>query len=135
MHHIPLDALEMYALGRESEHDVSAIEEHLLICPACREKVGELMEFGGLMRDALINVTSKLLEAHDTSEGTIRLFVRAFEDRWAATMTGTTISGGIIAQSRAEAIAGIWDTFWRMFPEHRCTEKCVGSDTQRLACS
>ena len=35
--HITAEALELYALGRLSEPEGAAVEEHLLICEHCQE--------------------------------------------------------------------------------------------------
>jgi hypothetical protein len=44
------DALELYALGRLPEPQVAVVEEHLLICGACQERLDEVEAFALAMR-------------------------------------------------------------------------------------
>lgn len=46
------DALEEYALGLLPEEQVAEIEEHLLICPDCQQRLQETDEFIAVMREA-----------------------------------------------------------------------------------
>jgi hypothetical protein len=39
------EAWEAYALGMPSEGDSLSLEEHLLICPACQDKLAEVDEY------------------------------------------------------------------------------------------
>jgi hypothetical protein len=48
------DQLENYALGRLSDSELPAIEEHLMVCAGCRERVDRMEEFALGMRDALL---------------------------------------------------------------------------------
>ena len=47
------DRLEQYALGRLPGADLIALEEHLLICDACRERLDDIGAFAIGMREAL----------------------------------------------------------------------------------
>jgi anti-sigma factor RsiW len=47
------DRLELYALGRLSDSDVIEIEEHLLFCDACRERLDQTARIAVAFRDAL----------------------------------------------------------------------------------
>lgn len=47
------DALELYALQRLAEEDEAPLEEHLLICEKCRNRLEEMDEFVAAMRAAL----------------------------------------------------------------------------------
>lgn len=47
------DQLELYAQGRLPEADLPVIEEHLMICNTCREKLDEIGDFALGMREAL----------------------------------------------------------------------------------
>ena len=43
--------LELYALGRLSEEAVPAVEEHLLLCESCQNKITEFEELGRAYRE------------------------------------------------------------------------------------
>ncbi len=46
------DQLELYALGRLPDSDLPRLEEHLLACTACREKLNGTADFALAMREA-----------------------------------------------------------------------------------
>ena len=47
------DRLELYALGRLGDTDLALLEEHLLICAACRERLNEIEDYAIAVRQAL----------------------------------------------------------------------------------
>jgi hypothetical protein len=52
--HIQDDVLERYALGRITEGgQVGAVEEHLLVCAGCRDRLRGQDEFARVVRAAL----------------------------------------------------------------------------------
>ena len=51
------DQLEQYALNRLPEADLPRLEEHLLTCVACQEKLDEIGDFALGMREALTTTT------------------------------------------------------------------------------
>jgi hypothetical protein len=50
--HLTTDTLEEYAFDRLSEAEVEALEEHLLVCPACQVSLAEVDEYIFLMKEA-----------------------------------------------------------------------------------
>jgi hypothetical protein len=52
--HISEDVLEEYAFNRLSEAQMAPLEEHILICRACQEKLGEVDEYIRLMKLAAL---------------------------------------------------------------------------------
>lgn len=50
--HILEDALEGYVMARLSDEEAVPVEEHLLICQRCRERVAWLDDFVGSIRSA-----------------------------------------------------------------------------------
>ena len=52
------EMLELYALGRLVEPGLGEVEEHLLVCAGCQERLDEVTEFAGLMREATANVAA-----------------------------------------------------------------------------
>jgi hypothetical protein len=53
LHHIPEDLLEKYTLDTLREADCAALEEHLLICSACRISLEEMDEYVNIMKAAI----------------------------------------------------------------------------------
>ncbi len=50
------ERLELYALERLSDSDVVRIEEHLLVCESCRDRLDETAEFAVAMREGGKNI-------------------------------------------------------------------------------
>jgi hypothetical protein len=50
------EMLELYALGRLDEPELGEVEEHILVCAGCQERLDEATQFAGLMREATANV-------------------------------------------------------------------------------
>lgn len=51
--HVSEDRLEAYSLGRLSEDELARLEEHLLVCAACQERLEATDAFVETMRQAL----------------------------------------------------------------------------------
>jgi anti-sigma factor ChrR (cupin superfamily) len=51
--HQTAEQLERYALGRLAEPEQAVIEEHLLICEACRQRLDEVEAYAKAMRRAI----------------------------------------------------------------------------------
>jgi anti-sigma factor RsiW len=136
MQHIPDDSLELYALGRLSERELAEVEEHLLRCPECVERLDHIEGFTKAMRDALRESGSELVAEHQTAEGPIRLYVRRLLDqdheRWVARIRGPQTDCGIPAFSRGEALAAVENLFREMYREHRCGPVCITNGEMRL---
>ena len=43
--HLPEDTLEAFSLGKLGAHALAQVEEHLLICPTCQDRVVEIDAF------------------------------------------------------------------------------------------
>jgi hypothetical protein len=126
LQHIDDATLELYALGRLSEFEATAIQEHLLICTACHTHYQEILEFSSVMKTAVMQMVTELIATHETEEGTIHLYVRPSTlDRWVATIRGKSVSGGATADTRRDAVIKCIATFKQMFPEHVCTAACT----------
>jgi predicted anti-sigma-YlaC factor YlaD len=53
--HIDEDVLECYALGRiQDEERLAPIEEHLLVCESCRDRLGEMDQYLAVMKSAML---------------------------------------------------------------------------------
>jgi hypothetical protein len=53
------ERLELYALGRLPEPWVAEVEEHLLVCAACQERVDDLESYALAMRQAIVTEPAK----------------------------------------------------------------------------
>jgi hypothetical protein len=51
--HIDPDKLELYALGRLTETEVGAIEEHLLVCHQCQDELEQIDSDIAHLKDVL----------------------------------------------------------------------------------
>jgi anti-sigma factor RsiW len=58
--HIPDQALEEYSRGALSEEEAGHLEEHLLICPHCQDRLADTDEFVRAMRDATARLQMEL---------------------------------------------------------------------------
>jgi hypothetical protein len=67
MPHISDDALELCLMGRLTETEVAPLDEHLLICEECRNRVQETETYIAAMR--------ALLERRETEGVAIHIFV------------------------------------------------------------
>ena len=125
LQHIDDSTLELYVLGRLSEFEVIAIQEHLLICSACQTHYEEILEFSSTMQAAVVHMASELIATHDTEDGLIHLYVRpSASDTWVATIRGKSASGGVTARTRQDAVNKCLAAFNEMFVEHVCTAAC-----------
>jgi len=126
LQHIDDNSLELYALGRLSDFEVFAIQEHLLICTACRTHYDEILEFASTMREAARQMVTELIATHDTEDGLMYLYVRpSGSDTWVAIIRGESASGGVTAPTHDGAVAKCIEAFHQMFPEHVCTGSCA----------
>lgn len=51
--HIDDDALEAYSLGRLADTDAAPVEEHLLVCAECQDRLAGWDEYIAAMRGAM----------------------------------------------------------------------------------
>jgi uncharacterized CHY-type Zn-finger protein len=54
--HFPADVLERYAMGKVSHLDCGPLEEHLILCAACRKRLMHVEEFISVIRVALMEL-------------------------------------------------------------------------------
>lgn len=120
--------MELYALGRVSQFELVALEEHLLVCPYCSERLQSIEEFALAAREATRAVNTELVATHRTEDGFVHLYVRRTGvSAWVATIRGETIGGGVSSSTREEAIQLCVASFREMFPEHVCGRGCSAS--------
>ena len=125
--HIDDNSLELYALGRVSDFEVVSVEEHLLVCSECNDRLRSVGEFALTVREAALVIATELIATHRTSDGLVHLYVRrAGLNSWVSTIRGEALGGGVAATTRQEAVAHSVRTFQEMFPEHKCNGSCTG---------
>jgi predicted anti-sigma-YlaC factor YlaD len=54
--HVTDDLLELYTMQALPQSDMIPMEEHLRICPDCRERLQAKIEFVGAMRGAAVTI-------------------------------------------------------------------------------
>ena len=54
--HAPEEVLESYVMGKLSEEETAPLEEHLLICPACQNRLEETEQFVHAVRAAAVEL-------------------------------------------------------------------------------
>jgi hypothetical protein len=123
------DVIEAYSLGHlTDEVAVASIEEHLLVCTACQDRLEVDDTYNATMRAALVRIALtpvEVLAVHDTSEGPVYLWVQLREDgRWTSRITGTQMDGGAAQTSRRNAIDYNEVSFRALYPEHECSDSC-----------
>jgi hypothetical protein len=66
--HVPGDTLERYVMNRLPESELEPVEEHLLICPQCQDRLEAKDEFVKAMKAAIAEFT-KFTETSKAEEG------------------------------------------------------------------
>lgn len=112
-------ALERYALNGGRGKDTAALEQHLLLCAPCRNRVDSNRRFIQAMRIAATElVTVPLNCTHVTPDGSIHLFVRpANGGGWLATIEPIHPFDTV-----EEANAFLLRSFGLAYPDHLCNE-------------
>jgi anti-sigma factor RsiW len=77
--HLAEDTLEMYSLGRLSETEIENVEEHLLVCTACQDRLTETDQFVHAIQSA-----AKELELQPKAEAWWKKLFLAPAPVWAA---------------------------------------------------
>jgi hypothetical protein len=122
------DLLELYSLGRVTDPRLARVEEHLLVCDRCRERLTEIDSVVETVRSVLQELQDVPLDlSHHTEVGKIRLLVvETASGHCHATFAGQQLDGGRRFATIAEANQWILESFRLMFPEHKCDERCNG---------
>jgi anti-sigma factor RsiW len=126
--HVEAKVLEQYALDGLSANRALAIEEHLSICGACRERLTESELFIERLRALYRGFDSIPLDhVHLTEEGPIRLKVEKSEgcDEWSAVLSGAEIEMRGRFLTVLEANEFLLRSFREMFPGHQCSDGCM----------
>lgn len=124
--HATEDALEEYALGRLRGAAVARLEEHLLICEECQNRLSQIDSFVQGMADA-DGMLDYVGFSHDTADGEVLIeATRMHAGEWVARYHGAHLDGTATFTSLREAFRFLRRSFSEMYPEHRCSRRCVG---------
>ena len=125
------DAIVLYSLEAiTEEREVATIEEHLLVCEVCQERLIAADHVNtSIMRAALARfdiVAIEIQAVHETIDGNVYLWVsEGDENCWIARIQGCEVDSGHIADSYMDAVRQSDLTFRSMFPEHVCSARCT----------
>jgi hypothetical protein len=131
--HTSEDDLERYVVQTLTESAAATLEEHLLICQGCRDRLVAVEEYVAALQAAASGLREKLkvTEArphrfvHDTEDGLIVSEATRRGRKWFAHNWGPQLDGGTTTETLDEAMVYLIETFQQMFPEHtKCTERC-----------
>ena len=131
------EAIVRYGLEAISdEREVATIEEHLLVCEVCQDRLIAADHANtSIMRAALARldlVPVEICAVHETIEGIVYLWVsEGAENCWIARIKGCEVDSGHIADSHLDAVRQNNMTFRSMFPEHVCSARCSSDGTRR----
>ncbi len=70
--HIDDDALEAYSMGRLAEAEAAPLEEHLLVCPECQDRLAGWDEYIAAMRAAMEKLMLPLSQRTHNKAGDVR---------------------------------------------------------------
>ncbi len=122
--HATEEALEEYALGRLRGTALTRLEEHILICEECQDRLSELDAFVQGIADA-DGLLDYVAFNHDTADGTVTLEATRLQERvWEARFRGCNLEGTGTFPSLREAFRFLRRSFAEMYPAHRCTRHC-----------
>jgi hypothetical protein len=98
------DQLELYARGRLPESDLPVLEEHLMICTPCREKLDEIADFALGMQEASSKAASGMSAVPQTrrSEWGLASFFRQPAFSMALAFAALLVVLGVFSNGRTQ---------------------------------
>ncbi len=126
--HLTDETLESYELGRLAQSASDAVEDHLLVCEACRTLDEEVRTFIATARVALRRYSPQVAfwQLHSTGEGLVEIWVEETEPGWTSFRRSRKHEIGVACATMAEALRELEDYFRRSFPGHKCGADCMG---------
>ena len=122
--HVSAQALREYSTGRLPPFQADRLEERLLLCSTCQARSGDTEILGQALRTVMSKAAISL--THDTRYGPIHLLVTDLEQRiWIARFWGRDLDGQSQFDDLLEANQWLVRAFTEIFPQHRCTRRCV----------
>ena len=115
--HASDDLLEAYSLGRLVEPDLGRLEEHLIVCEACRVRLRDSDVVVRAAQWALRQLHSQPIDVtHLTEDGPVRLLVEPRPDgTYRASIVGFQLECAKIFETVAEANEYVIESFREMF--------------------
>lgn len=124
------DILEAHAIGVLPGVRLARVDEHLLICTPCQQRLREVGSFVEAIREAAARLMGTVVVTHATEEGPVRLEAKKQTRRtWRARCEGPQLEGGEEFNSFREAYAYLERSFAKIYPEHRCSARCSRGET------
>jgi hypothetical protein len=126
--HISEDILELYALNRLPDALLPPVEEHVLICEECRQRLHTVDVFVSTLKTTLRRSEPNVVfwQLHQTDDGPVEIWIeRAGERKWVSQRRGFALSGGGEFRTQAEAMQEMSQSFIGLFPEHICSVACL----------
>jgi hypothetical protein len=129
-HAISAEQMENLALGKLATHDSIQVQRHIFGCSHCLRKLIEItyiQELQGLApKPMCVPTTRKPLSfVPDTADGFIYSKVERRGRKWIGRHWGDQLDGKRVCPTIREANEYVVTSFNEMFPEHRCTERCL----------
>jgi anti-sigma factor RsiW len=81
--HLDPETLEQYALGRTSDEQERAVQEHIAGCKTCSEEFRFVKEYVSVLQAALLSMDF-VVAVHRTPDGPVTLAAGKLKTRWAA---------------------------------------------------
>lgn len=123
MKHETFESLESYLLGRTAADPTARIEEHLLICEACRQALLDVEAYVTMLRRGLVE-TEGVIETHATPGGIVVLRAYPETSGWVARVSGLELDVGRSAETQKTAVELAQAAFSELFPGHECGASC-----------
>jgi hypothetical protein len=114
------DELEAYALNRLGPDNDRMIEEHLLVCEVCRNRLQHADWTIFAIRTAFPNDDF----THATQDGDIRVWIEPYIQGWAARLRGGKLDLLRVVRTPEKATLLTASLFSEAYPEHRCNPRC-----------
>jgi len=128
------DLLEQYSLGRVAGSDLRALEEHLLLCPQCQDRLTEVDAYVRAMQDGAKRLTDvRISLTHQTPDGPVHVHViRSSRGKWIARLRGRELDLMREFPRVEEATECALQSFADLFPQHHCTCSCAAKKPARM---
>ena len=124
MDHVTARDLELYSLGHLGSARDAGVEEHLLICEACRVRLLSEDSIKLRIRAAL----STRVASHTMTQGVIDLWLEPRRGYWIARIEGPRNLESFQGSSWDAALDLLLKAFRERFPDHVCAGECTNSE-------
>jgi hypothetical protein len=137
-HAISEEQIENLAAGKLTTHESIQVQRHIYDCSDCLQRLVEItyiQESAGVgpKPPYLLSTRQPLSFVHDTADGFVYSVVERRGRKWIARHWGDQLDGLRECVTVKEANEFVVASFQEMFPEHRCTERCIVLDKNMLA--